>query len=130
MLKNRRWVFLLVLSCLWAFACSPGPDASSTAQETRSVSVARVQAQDFAPGQLEAHFAKHGAQFGAITINQYLSQARDLLDAPAGKDILEKTRANGDILHYRASTGEFAVMTATGRIRTYFKADLRYWMRQ
>ena len=69
-------------------------------------------------------------QFGTITIEQYLAQARELLDAPAGKDVLEKTRTNGDILHYRASTGEFAVMTATGRIRTYFEADANYWMKQ
>ena len=89
-----------------------------------------VQAHDFAPGQLEAHYHKHGQQFGAITIDQYLVQARLLLDAPSGDDVLEKIRPNGDILHYRVSTGEFAVMTPHGRIRTYFKTDMRYWMKQ
>jgi len=130
MIKNLRLFLLLVLSCLWAFGCSPGPDTTSTVPEPRQISSTRVQARDFAPGQLEAHFAKHGAQFGAITISQYLVQARELLDVPVGKDILEKSRPNGDILHYRASTGEFAVMTASGRIRTYFKTNLRYWMKQ
>ena len=89
-----------------------------------------VKARDFAPGQLEAHFLKHGSQFGDITEERYLQQARELLDAPAGEDVLEKTRFNGDIEHYRVSTGEFAVMTRNGRIRTYFKTRYDYWLRQ
>ena len=131
MIKRSRLYFLIILSCLWAFACSPSPDTSSTTQETRQVSATGVQARDFAPGQLEAHFAKHGYQFGQITAQEYLARARALLNSPAdNQDVLEKTRANGDILHFRPSTGEFAVMTASGRIRTYFKTDQRYWMRQ
>jgi len=102
----------------------------SGVKETRTSTTAGVQAHDFAPGQLEAHYQKHGGQFGAITIDQYLNQAREILDAPAGNDVLEKMRPNGDILHYRVSTGEFAVMTPHGRIRTYFKTDFGYWMRQ
>ena len=68
--------------------------------------------------------------FGDIAQEQYLENARALLNAVPGEDLLEKTRSNGDILHYRISTGEFAVMTAQGRIRTYFKADYKYWMKQ
>ena len=89
-----------------------------------------VRAGDFAPDQLEAHYLKHGAQFGHITQEQYLQGARALLDAPAGGDILEKTRANHDIEHFKVSTGEFAVMTKRGRIRTYFKTNYGYWLRQ
>jgi len=90
-----------------------------------------VKAGNFAPGQLEAHYLKHGDQFGGITEEQYLQGARDLLDAPASADVLEKIRpSNGDIEHFRVSTGEFAVMTKRGRIRTYFKTDYGYWMRQ
>ena len=85
---------------------------------------------DFAPGQLEAHYAKHGYQFGSITQEQYLQGARDLLDAPGGKDVFQKARPNGDILRYRASTGEFAVMAGNGRIKTYFKTDYHYWLKQ
>ncbi len=85
---------------------------------------------NFAPGQLEAHYLKHGYQFGNITQEQYLQDAQALLNASPGKDILQKMRPNGDVEHYRVSTGEFAVMTNTGRIRTYFKTDDRYWMRQ
>lgn len=92
--------------------------------------ITSVRAGDFAPGQLEAHYLKHGYQFGQITQEQYLQGAQALLDAVPGGDVLEKTRPNGDVEHFRASTGEFAVMTKRGRIRTYFKTDYGYWMRQ
>jgi len=57
-------------------------------------------------------------------------RARALLDAPAQGEILEKIRENGDVMHFKVSTGEFAVMTKWGRIRTYFKTDYSYWLRQ
>jgi pyocin large subunit-like protein len=131
MLKKFSRFSILILICFFALSCNSRDTQSSTSQETRKGSAAAgVQAHDFAPGQLEAHYRKHGEQLGAITIDRYLDQARDLLDTPAGNDILEKVRPNGDILHYRVSTGEFAVMTPRGRIRTYFKTNLRYWMKQ
>ena len=87
-----------------------------------------VKAGNFAPGQLEEHYLKHGYQFGQITRDQYLQGAQALLDAAPGKDVLEKIRPNGDVEHFRESTGELAIMTKRGRIRTYFKADYWYWM--
>ena len=107
-------------------AMAQAQHAPATADNTTT----NVKAQDFAPGQLEAHYAKHGYKFGKISIEEYLQDARDLLDALPGKDLLQKIRPNGDILHYRPSTGEFAVMADFGRIRTYFKTDYRYWQRQ
>jgi pyocin large subunit-like protein len=91
---------------------------------------AQVEARNFAPGQLEAHYLKHGYQFGQMTQEQYLQAAQNLLDAEPGGDILEKIRPDGDVEHYRVSTGEFAVMTKRGRIRTYFKTHYDYWLRQ
>jgi len=87
-----------------------------------------VRAGNFAPGQLEAHYLKHGDQFGDITKEQYLQRARALLDSPVGRDVLEKIRFNGDIEHFRVSTEEFAVMTKRGRIRTYYKTNYGYWI--
>jgi len=94
------------------------------------VSAHAVKANTFAPGQLQAHFIKHGYQFGPITENEYLEDARKLLDAPEGSGVLEKIRENGDILRYNPATNEFGVMTPTGRIRTYFKTNDQYWNRQ
>ena len=90
--------------------------------------LAGVRAGDFAPGRLEEHYLKHGYQFGKITQEQYLQDAQALLDAEPRGDVLEKIRPNGDIEHFRVSTGEFAVMTKRGRIRTYYKADYGYWL--
>ncbi|MDD5194812.1 MAG: hypothetical protein PHQ96_03940 [Candidatus Omnitrophica bacterium] len=122
--------FLVVLVALFTLSCSNQPATPAAASEANAGYAANVKAGDFVPGELEAHYVKHGAEFGAITKEQYLQSARALLNAAPGQDVLEKTRSNGDILHYRISTGEFAVMTARGRIRTYFKADYKYWMRQ
>lgn len=99
-------------------------------QATQAQDVEIIKAGNFASGQLEAHFLKHGYQFGQITQEQYLKGAQTLLDATPGGDILEKIRYNGDIEHFRVSTGEYAVMTKKGRIRTYFKTDYGYWLRQ
>ena len=121
---------LLLFLCVFSFSCNPSSEPASSLQGEGRGSIAAVNAGDFAPGQLEAHYAKHGYQFGSISQDEYLELARQLLNAPVGGDILGKNRANGDILRYRASTGEFAVMDKNGRIRTYFKSDYRYWMRQ
>ena len=98
------------------------------AQYTQTVDVETIKAGNFAPGQLEEHYLKHGNQLGGITQEQYLHNAQALLDAPVGEDILEKIRPNGDVEHFRVSTGEFAVMTKRGRIRTYYKSNYGYWI--
>ena len=100
------------------------------AQDLQTADYRTAKAGDFAPGQLEAHYLKHGFQFGEISQEQYLRQAQALLNAGPGEDLLEKIRYNGDIEHFRPSSGEFAVMTIRGRIRTYFKTSYNYWIRQ
>ncbi|MCX5681986.1 MAG: hypothetical protein NT079_06965 [Candidatus Omnitrophica bacterium] len=130
MRKSFLGYFFLALACVFAASCTQGNAQPPATSENNVNYAASVRAGDFASGQLEAHYQKHGYEFGNITQGQYLEGARALLNATPEKDILEKTRTNGDILHYRVSTGEFAVMTAQGRIRTYFKTDYRYWMKQ
>jgi pyocin large subunit-like protein len=127
-LKLRYFVLLFLFIC--ALSCSQKDASSPSIPESNKSYVTSVKATDFAPGQLEAHYSKHGYQLGNSTQGQYLENARELLNAAAGNDILEKTRPNGDILHYRVSTGEFAVMAGDGRIKTYFKTDYQYWSRQ
>ena len=122
--------FLLILFCLFTLSCSERGSSSPSVSETSANQTSGVKALYFAPGQLEAHFLKHAYQFGDISQEDYLEDARALLNAPPGKNILEKVRPNGDVLHYKISTGEFAVMTSDGRIRTYFKTNYQYWMRQ
>ncbi|MBF0489629.1 MAG: hypothetical protein HQL15_03290 [Candidatus Omnitrophica bacterium] len=121
---------LLIGISLCAVSCSKQEAPEAVSSQGSAALTHGVKARDFAPGQLQMHFTKHGYQFGAITEEEYLEDARKLLDAPVGTDLLEKVRENGDIEHYRPSTREFAVMTRTGRIRTYFITRPGYWERQ
>jgi pyocin large subunit-like protein len=124
-MKNLRrriifgFLFLLVIGVFAPLCYQP---------DLAAFDLAGVRAGDFAPGQLEEHYLKHGYQFGKITQEQYLQDAQTLLDAEPRGDVLEKIRPNGDVEHFRVSTGEFAVMTKRGRIRTYYKADYGYWL--
>lgn len=123
-----RKILILFFLCTCLISCARSDTAPPPASPTAYAP--GVWAKDFAPGQLEAHYLKHRDEFGTITIEEYLDGARALLNAQPGRDVLEKKRGNGDILRFRVSTGEFAVMAGDGRIRTYFKADYRYWLRQ
>lgn len=123
-LGHLFWVVLII------FLISCPKDTDITKSSGQSISAHSLKASDFAEGQLEAHYLKHKDEFGDITQEEYLNNARMLLNSSPSQDILEKIRPNGDILHYRVSTGEFAVMTKDGRIRTYFKTNYRYWLKQ
>ena len=80
---------------------------------------------------LDFHYDKHGSEFGNISKEQYLQGANELINSTSD-DILTKTRANGDIIYYNPRTNEFAVRSADGYIRTYFKPSdgLDYFNRQ
>lgn len=47
-------------------------------------------------------------------------------------DILTKTRSNGDIINYNPVSNEFAVESAEGYIKTYFRPSggIEYFNRQ
>ena len=122
--------FIFVISLFLASCSKQESLANRVSENSSQINQRELKAKDFAPGQLQAHFLKHGYQFGEISESNYLEDARNLLNAPAGNDILEKVRANGDVEHYRPGTHEFAVMTKTGRIRTYFIANDSYWEKQ
>jgi len=91
-------------------------------------------AKDFATGQLENHFSKHAAEWGAGNITQggYLTRARQLLSSDLGRDIDGFTRANGDIVRYNIKTNEFAIGAADGTIRTLFRPTrgVQYYLEQ
>ncbi|MDD5005039.1 MAG: hypothetical protein PHS93_00865 [Candidatus Omnitrophica bacterium] len=130
-LFRRRPGFVLFFSLIiFIAACSQQDTNVSVKSQANAFSASIVLAKDFAPGQLEAHYLKHKDEFGNITQEEYLNNARALLNSSTGKNVLGKTRTNGDILRYRVKSGEFAVMAGDGRIRTYFKTNYKYWLRQ
>ncbi|MBB4170808.1 hemagglutinin repeat-containing protein [Rhizobium sp. BK538] len=72
---------------------------------------------------LQDHYARHGNDFGAKSAAEYQAQAKGFLEGPPSPGILEKTRANGDIVRYNPATDEFGVVSIGGVIRTYYKPD-------
>ena len=73
--------------------------------------------------QLNEHFAKHGADFTPMTVQQYLRAAQALRDAPVGGAIEEIRRADGTTSRYDRATGAFLAFSADGTIRTFFKPN-------
>jgi pyocin large subunit-like protein len=82
--------------------------------------------------QLEEHFAKHGAEFGNISSQQYLALAQQLRDTPKGGDILEAVRPDGVISKFDKRHGYFGAYNPDRTIRTFFipNAGERYFWRQ
>jgi filamentous hemagglutinin len=77
----------------------------------------------FAEKKLLDHFERHGADFGAISPSEYGRMASDFLRQSNSEFVLEKMRANGDIVRYSPSTEEFGILSKDGVIRTYYKPD-------
>ena len=84
---------------------------------------------------LNDHYVKHvirQKEFGKLSKEEYLRRAQELVTSEPGGDILVKKRSNGDRLFYNRRTNEFAVLSADGVIRTFFKPrdGIDYFLRQ
>lgn len=78
----------------------------------------------------ERNFRRNGPDFGAGTLDAYVSKAHAFIARPPrGAQTL--TRANGDTLIYDPAGNVFAVATRDGAPRTMFKPDdgAEYWAR-
>ncbi|MCS7026974.1 MAG: hypothetical protein NZV14_19430 [Bryobacteraceae bacterium] len=82
--------------------------------------------------QLDEHYAKHGAEFGKITKQEYLQLAQQLRDMPKGGDVLEAVRDDGVITRFHRKKGWFGAYNPDGTIRTFFVPNdgERYFWRQ
>jgi hypothetical protein len=75
------------------------------------------------------HFVKHdrrGECFGAVDANDYEARAVSFLRGPSRQGVLEcrrrtTLRCPGDTLRYDRITREFGIMTANGRVRSYYE---------
>jgi hypothetical protein len=72
---------------------------------------------------LTDHYQKHGAEFGAISIDEYLRAAQLLRDRPADGDILEAVRTDGVVTRFDRASGAFLAAERDGVIRTYFRPN-------
>lgn len=112
-----------------AHADFPSPTGvRATSRDSRSASSSAPQPVRTGIGfhsreQLDAHFAKHGREFGQVTRQEYLREAQLLRDAPVGGDIEEIERPDGTISRYDRGSGAFIAFDADGTIRTFFKPN-------
>jgi pyocin large subunit-like protein len=81
---------------------------------------------------LESHFRKHANEFGNITMDEYLVQAKELRDAAVDGSVLEIVRKDGVITRFDKSSGSFLAFNRAKTIRTFFRPDdgERYFRRQ
>lgn len=112
--------------------CSVAPSGLADDAAQLALPSGRFTNGNFAPGQLEIHFAKHADEWGAVGIDAYLARARSVLSTDVGNGVRGFTRANGDVVRYVERTNEFAVGAADGTIRTLFRPDdgLAYYLSQ
>jgi len=89
---------------------APPPATSSAAFRSRA--------------RLEEHYQKHGAEFGRITVDEYLQRAQALRDATVGGNVLEVVRpTDGVVSRFDRASGAFLAFDADGTIRTFFKPN-------
>jgi pyocin large subunit-like protein len=143
------WLMVSVVLILATFSYSPGSSSTQpTAVQLRQTpapktasapSLSQPQSLITRPDigfasreKLVGHYKKHGWEFGAITLDEYLLQAQELRDRPAGGNILEAVRADGVIVRFDRATGAFIAFNPDGVIRTYFRpnAGEAYFRRQ
>lgn len=128
-MTRLRTVLLAAALGLGVAACrdAPRPHDKGAAADTPR---AGTRDASFAPGELEKHFAKHGSEVGAATKEEYLAKARAVVAGGPGVDTL--TQADGDTCFFKEATGEFAVLSPRGVLRTYFlpRDGRRYFERQ
>lgn len=78
------------------------------------------------------HYARHGHEFGKITMDQYLHMAQQLRDARPGKNILQAIRPDKGGSKFDVQHGWFVAWNADRTIRTFFVPNdgVRYFERQ
>jgi len=111
---------------------APTPAPTTTAEAPKAAPKPTPKAPAAAPSKVgftsqrswQDHFAKHGAEFGDITAEQYLAKAQELRDAPLSKDVLEVRReSDGVISRFDKKTGGFVAFHEDKTIRTFFRPN-------
>ena len=137
---KRSWAGALVVLVFLVLACGSPQAPPAEVQKGKaalegSAAPSHVKRPDigFASRQkLVDHYKKHGREFGAPTMEQYLRKAQELRDRPAGGAIMETTRPDGVVSRYDREMGDFLAFNRDGIIRTYFRPTdgEKYYQRQ
>ena len=129
--KALALVLLVVVlpGCLAGCSARDSTRAESNRNETAAVQPTSASARPassvgFASRQkLLEHYNKHGAEFGNVSIEDYLRAAQTLRDQALGTKIIEAVRTDGVITRFDRDTGTFIAFTRDRVIRTCFKPN-------
>jgi pyocin large subunit-like protein len=135
-----RFGFLLLLAgAAWFSRSSPAAPVPPRVPEASAPPAPEVPAEAIRSAigfrdrsHLTEHFEKHGAEFGRISIEDYLRAAQTLRDRPAGGEVLESVRSDGVVTRFDRASGAFLAFDRDGVIRTYFRPNdgEAYYQRQ
>ncbi len=91
-----------------------------------------VPSASWSPGNLERHWAKHGAEFPEYHSESEYGNGALYFFARPPPGTLFKSRGNGDRLYFHPASNTFGVTTGDGTPKTMFRPDggMRYWERQ
>jgi hypothetical protein len=82
-------------------------------------------------GSLQDHFARHGADFGAKSPDDYAAQAWRFRERAVAERLPMKLDTDGTVRAFDPKTRAFAAFNRDGTAKTYFRPDNpSYWQRQ
>jgi hypothetical protein len=72
--------------------------------------------------ELQVHYTRHRTDFTVASEKEYERLVDYFLSGTPRRSMMQCKRTQGDIVRYDVTTTEYGVLSATGIIRTYFKA--------
>jgi pyocin large subunit-like protein len=80
---------------------------------------------------LDDHFARHGADFGATSADDYARQASEFFQRGGAERLPTKIGPDGTIRIYNPASNSFGSFGPGGLTKTYFKpTSPNYWQNQ
>jgi hypothetical protein len=124
-------LFVAALAYIAYYLNQPSPQpagVNTRVEQTRATRAVERHAVDETIGfasheKLVQHYRKHGNEFGAISMADYLRFAQHLRDRPAGATVLEFIRRDGVASRFDRESGAFIAFNTDKTIRTLFKPN-------
>jgi hypothetical protein len=124
-------LFVAALAYIAYYLNQPSPQpagVNTRVEQTRATRAVERHAVDETIGfasheKLVQHYRKHGNEFGAISMADYLRFAQHLRDRPAGESVLEFIRRDGVVSRFDRESGAFIAFNTDKTIRTLFKPN-------
>lgn len=135
--KLPNWTFpvvglIAVFGVIVSRADYTPPSRFAEAATSQTAAVDWSDGQDGAAANGEEHWLKHGGDFPEYRDSREYERGAEQFVSHPPPGTLAKHRANGDIVYFDPASGDFAVVNAQGKPRTFFRPrhGQAYWDRQ